>query len=391
MLAWLHTIVGTVLAALAIQTLLNLRSLPRLERMPSPSAWPRLAVLIPARNEAAGIAQCVRRWASQDYPEFEVVVYDDESTDDTAARAETAAGASPHVHVLRGVPLPAGWTGKAHGCQRLREATRADMLVFADADICPAPDTLRWTVAALAALRTDAISALPAHRSPSLAVRALVALQHWATLTFVPLWARRLRARPLFAVTNGQLLALRAAVHDAVGGFASVAASLGEDVALGRRLTSHGHTIALVDGARLLECNPYVRLREAWRANVRNLAVVFFDSAVLLLLAVAGLTLLYLVPVGVLVAGFARAAGPDIAWTWAPLAEVALALVPRALVDRRAQHPVGLALLHPLAVAVLVATAVESALRSRWRGGVEWRGRRYHLAPTPSLASRDTG
>ncbi len=382
MLALFHATVCAGLTVLAVQTLLNLRSLPRLERMPPPPAWPHLAVLIPARNEAAGIAECVRRWARQDYPGFEVIVYDDDSTDDTAARAEEAAGAGPRVRVIRGGPLPPGWVGKAHACQRLREATHAEVLVFADADVRPAPGVLRALAGALAALAAEAMSALPAHRSPRLAVRALVALQQWAALTFVPLWARRLRARPRFTVVNGQLLAVRAAAHDAVGGFAGVAASLGEDAALGRRLAARGHAVALVDGARLLECHPYGQVREAWRANVRNLDAVLFHSASLLLAAMAGLALLYVVPVGVLVAGQGRPRRFRTAWTWAPLAEVALALVPRALVDRRAGYPTGLALLHAPAVAALVATGVESALRVRGRGGIEWRGRRYRVTPT---------
>src|SRR5215813_4222163 len=168
-LVMFHALVMTALTVIVIQTLLNRARMPRLEDMPVPARPPRAAVLIPARNEEATIGDCVRRWAAQAYPDYEIVVFDDDSSDATAARAGAAAGS--RVRVIRGGPLPPGWRGKTHACHRLREETRADLLVFADADVRPAPDTLLRVAGGLA--RVDALSALPSHTSPSLAVRAL--------------------------------------------------------------------------------------------------------------------------------------------------------------------------------------------------------------------------
>jgi chlorobactene glucosyltransferase len=376
---WLwHAFVGALLGAIGLQTVLNLRRVPRLGRMPAAAPWPRLAVLIPARNETAHIGATVRAWAGQVYPQFEVVVYDDDSTDETAGHARAAVPSAGHVRVVRGGPLPPGWRGKPHACHWLRQATEAEVLVFADADVTPAPGTLIRTAGALATLGVAALSALPSHQSPSLAVRAVVALQNWAALAFAPLWLGGLLRRPLFAVLNGQFLAINADAYDAVGGFAAVRDSLGEDTALGRRLAAGGYRLVLLDGSDLLTCHSYARLGELWRANVRNLTAIFFDSTALLAGAMTGLALLYLGPFALLILG-AMASHPAPMWPWASLGAIVLGLLLRAAVDQRARYAPGLALLHPLAVAVLIAMAADAALRRHRLGFVTWRGRDYPL------------
>src|SRR6202008_4852392 len=83
---------------------------------PAPAAWPAVAAVVPARNEADVIARSVGSLLAQDYPgPFHVILVDDESSDGTAEAARAAAealGASDRLEILRGQPLPAGWTGK---------------------------------------------------------------------------------------------------------------------------------------------------------------------------------------------------------------------------------------------------------------------------------------
>jgi GT2 family glycosyltransferase len=375
-----HAATLTVLLALVAQTALNLRRLPRLAAMPAPPACPRVAVLIPARNEAACIADAVTGWTRQDYPDFEIVVYDDDSADDTRARA-LAAG-DGRVRVVAGRGLPPGWSGKAHACHRLRQATDAALLVFADADVTAAPSALTRTVGAFATLGVDALSALPRHAGERLAIRALTALQNWAPLAFVPRWLAAARRRPAFAVMNGQFLALRAATYDAAGGFAAVRGSVGEDTALGRRLVALGHAIALVDGSRVLTCHPYRTFRALWAAHVRNLTTAFLGSPALLVAAVGALAAITAGPAVVLVAG-AVAGGAGAAWTWLPLAELGLAAASRALTDARAGYGLALAPLHPLAVLALLGMALDAGWRAARGDTVEWRGRRYGVTDAP--------
>ncbi|MBI3455268.1 MAG: glycosyltransferase [Candidatus Rokubacteria bacterium] len=385
-LAIFHTAIGTTLAGLALHTLVNHLTLPRLRRMPAAARLPRVSVLIPARNEAGRIGASVRGWAAQEYPDYEVLVYDDASTDATARQARAAAGSASHVRVIRGGPLPAGWRGKPWACHRLRAHARGEILVFADADVVPVPETLTRAAGALTTLAADAVSAVPSHTSPSLAVRALVAIQNWAALTFVPSWLAPTRRRRMFAAMTGQFVAIRAEVYDASGGFGADRLALAEDVALGRRLTALGYRVRLLDGAGMLRCQAYASVREAWQAAGRNLLPVFFDSPVLLLLALTTLAVIYLGPVIVLALGLALGQGPTSLWTWAPLAEIALGLATRLVADRRAGYALWLAFLQPVAVGALLAMGVDSVTRFRVRRVVEWRDRRYDVAERAASA-----
>ncbi len=378
-LAIFHLITGPGLAALALHTLLNHLTLPRLHRMRAPARFPRMSVLIPARNEADRIGASVRSWTAQDYPEYEVIVYDDDSSDDTAARSRAAAGGAWQVRVVRGGALPAGWRGKPWACHRLRAHARGDVLIFADADVVARPDALQRTAGALAALGVDALSAVPAHESAHPAVRALVALQNWAALVFVPSWLAVSRSPSWLAAMTGQFIAIRAAVYDASGGFRAARRSLAEDAVLARRLAAAGYHVRLVDGARVLGCRPYATVGAAWRANARNLLPLFFDSPALLLGALGALATISVGPLVVLALG-AAVGGDGWAWRWLPLAELALGLALRALADRRAGYPWWLVALHPAAVAGLLAMGVDSLIRFRIRRVVEWRDRRYDAA-----------
>lgn len=336
-----------------------------------------MSVLIPARNEAERIGTSVEGWARQDYPDYEVLVYDDESTDGTAARALAAAGGAAHVRVLRGEGLPRGWRGKAWACHRLGQAATGEVLVFADADIEPAPDVLRRTAGALAGLGAAAVSAVPAHRGGSRVVGVLAGLQNWAALTFVPAWLPPARRPGWLAATTGQFLALRAPAYDAVGGFAAVAGSLAEDVSLGRRLAGRGHALRLLDGAGGLRCRPYATAGALWRASARNLLPVFFDSPALLLAALTALAAVHLAPAVLLVLGAAVGGGGTWAWTGLPLVELGLAVLGRLISDRRAGYPWWHCLLHPATAALLLPMGLDSVVRFRIRRVVEWRDRRY--------------
>jgi len=361
-----------VLAALALQAIVNTRWLTRLDAMPARAG--AAAILVPARNESRRIAAAVRGWLAQRGPRVTLSVYDDDSTDDTAAIARGAMAGDARARVLAGGPLPDGWRGKPHACHRLRAATEAEILIFADADVVPAPSALSHILGAMAVTGADALSVLPRHDHPRVLMRALAGLQGWAALTLIPWWLGPRRG-PGRGVLNGQLVAIRARVYDAVGGFGAVRESLAEDAALGRRLAARGHRLAVLDAAGLLRCVPYDNPAELWEANVRNLAAVLYGSALLTVGGALALVLLHVGPL-ILVAAALVQGGP-LAW---PLGALALALLPRRLADRRAGHHLGVTLLHPVAAAGLAAMMLASWWRVRRRRTVEWSGRRYRAS-----------
>ena len=116
---------------------------------PAPAVWPTVTVVIPARNEAATIAVCVRSIVAQDYPgRLDLIVVDDDSSDDTARLAAAAgSGATRASAIVSSRALPGGWTGKLwalkQGIAFAEQHHRPDYLLFTDADIAYAPDLVR--------------------------------------------------------------------------------------------------------------------------------------------------------------------------------------------------------------------------------------------------------
>ncbi|HEY3643115.1 MAG TPA: glycosyltransferase, partial [Xanthobacteraceae bacterium] len=150
-------------------------------KLPPPDVWPKLAVVIPARDEAEGIGACIGSLLEQDYAgEWTIVLVDDGSSDGTAAAAlETAAArdAGRRLDVVAGRPLPAGWTGKLWALKQGIETARRrapDYFLLSDADIVYAPDTLSRLVARAQTGGLVLASLMVKLRCESLAERALV-------------------------------------------------------------------------------------------------------------------------------------------------------------------------------------------------------------------------
>ena len=93
-----------------------------------------LSVLIPARNEAHNIGRCLQSLLDQDYPITEILVLNDNSSDDTAAIVTRIARQDARVRMVSGEMLPQGWMGKNYACHQLAELATGNWLLFTDAD-----------------------------------------------------------------------------------------------------------------------------------------------------------------------------------------------------------------------------------------------------------------
>ena len=109
----------------------------RFDEYPPPSTYPRVSILVPARNEADGIEACLRSLLDQDYADFEVIVLDDGSTDETGPLLLKLARKNSQLNVLEGKPLPLGWLGKHWACYQLAQAARGRLLPFTAPDTPP--------------------------------------------------------------------------------------------------------------------------------------------------------------------------------------------------------------------------------------------------------------
>ena len=125
------------------------RTLPRFEHFYSaaPDLWPRLSVLVPACNEAEHIEAAVRSLLAQDYPDLELILINDRSSDQTSEIIDQLAQQDKRIKTIHIEKLPAGWLGKVHALYQGKQQATGDWLLITDADIYYAPGLLRKAVA----------------------------------------------------------------------------------------------------------------------------------------------------------------------------------------------------------------------------------------------------
>lgn len=359
----------TVLAALPLtMTLINLRLL---RTPPLPAMPPSVAILIPARNEEAGIGRCVRAALASTGADVEVIVLDDGSTDRTGAIVTDMARRDPRLRLERAPPLPPGWNGKQHACFVLSGLTDRPDLLFVDADV-----TLEPEAAARLAPRgdRDLVSGVPRQLMPTTAEKLVVPMINALILGYLPVAMMRRDRREGLAAGCGQMMMVRAAAYRAVGGHGAIRRSLHDGLKLPRAFRARGFRTDLVDGSRLATCRMYDSPAALWNGFLKNATEGMAKPVALpvwTVLLLGGHVLPWFL--------FATAWGADVAVPARPALACAclMPLAARALQALAAREPLGAVPLHPFGV--LATLAIQwTALVRRARGRPTlWRGRAY--------------
>jgi hopene-associated glycosyltransferase HpnB len=340
-----------------------------------PAAWPRVAAVIPARDEVETIGTTIRSLLGQSYRgTFSIVLVDDESRDGTAEAARAAAaaaGSSDRLTVLTGRPLPAGWTGKLWAVhQGVAQATSAvpppEYLLLTDADIAYGPDALAPLVARAESGRNALTSLMVKLRCESLAERIFVpAFVYFFQMLYPFGWVNR-RDHPVGAAAGGCML-VRPQALQAAGGIAAIRGALIDDCTLGALLKKQGPVwLGLTE--RVTSARPYEHIEDIRRMVARSAYAQLGYSPLMLAGCILGLALTYLAAPVVAVAGsgLAQALGA------ATFALMMISYQPILRFYRRS--PLwGLAL--PLIALAYMAFTLDSAYQHvRGRGGL-WKGR----------------
>lgn len=384
MFTYLQVHAYSVLGFLAVSLFIaicNSLFIRRLRKMNSVSgATPVVSILLPARNEALTIEKCVRSLLAQDYPNFEVIVLDDHSTDETPELLEQLQREHPALQIIPGEPLPAGWLGKHWACHQLSQQARGELLLFTDADTWHEPHALRDSVSAMQENHVDLLTAFPHEAVITWGEKLTVPLLGFAPLSFIPLFMARLPGLSRLAVTIGQFMLFRRSAYDAIGGYEAVRAHPLDDVKFGRRIVKRGLKWMLVDGTFHVHCRMYRDFDAAVAGFTRSLFAFFTHHVPLYLLAWMWIGVSFLEPFVILLL---NALGRPVHFFPSSLAWIAVleGFLLFLLIYARFRFPVYLAWLYPVSVCVFVWLAFRSMIAS-WRGNVGWKDR---VLPTPTM------
>jgi len=236
-----------------------------------------VSVLIPARNEERTIAQCLDSLLGQTYSNYEIVVLDDESTDGTWDVITGYAARYPNrVRVVKGEPLPpGGWFGKPHAMQQLSEQARGEYLLFTDADTVHSKESVAWAVTNLEWHRADCLSGYVFQQMESLGEHCIVPATYIMSAMVLPLWLIAALPTPGLSFAIGQLIMFRKSAYQAIGGYASVAGQITDDLAVARELKRAGYRQVFLDIRRHVRCRMY----EGYRASFTGISKNIYDIA----------------------------------------------------------------------------------------------------------------
>jgi chlorobactene glucosyltransferase len=359
-------------SVILLVVLSNIYLLHRARQHTPPQQFPMVSILVPARNEEENIHRCIQSLLAQDYPSFEVLVLDDQSTDGTLSILQEIACAHPRLSILTGSPAPEGQMGKNWACTQLAQQAQGDLLFFTDADTNHQPQTLRQTVTTLLGEQADLLTGYPRQLVQSWGERLLVPFFSWAFLCFTPLWlAYRLRT-PSLSSAVGQMMLFRREAYRAIGGHAGLGMTFVEDLALAKKIKASGLRWRVAGVTDLISCRMYHQSQEAYHGFTKNLFAAFDFSLLKYLFIFIFLAYLFwrpLLTLAALALGWVQAARiTDL------LVCIGLSLLLWLIPYLYLRGPWGLALLYPLIILAVEVVAFQS-LRLSLTGRLTWKGR----------------
>ena len=370
-------IIAVGLVSFALNLILNLRTL----RTPNsgskiPEPAPLVSVLIPARDEGANIEACLESLQNQDYPNFEILVLDDNSSDSTADLVSQITARDNRVRLIRGERLPGGWAGKPFACYQLAKRARGSWLLFVDADTTHAPHMLRSVLALALELKPSLLSGFPRQLANSLPQKVAIPVLYFVILSWLPLWWLQHSKEPKPSLAIGQFLLFSREEYWRIGGHKAVRSRILEDVWLGVEVSRHGGRHMAVDLSPVVSCHMYRNLGAMWEGFIKWMySVVTLSAAALFGLMVAGYVF-YLAPFYWLWNELFVVTAPT-DWRLIIIFQVAMIMVMRWILDNHFKEPAVSTFLHPVGFSYLFLAALYACSRQVVGKGIRWKNRLY--------------
>jgi len=257
------------------------------EQAPHPPHTPLISVCIPARNEERNIRACVEAILAQEYPNFEVIVLDDRSTDATSSILADITSRAPRLRPINGADLPEGWVGKPHALHQAAAVARGDWLCFVDADTFITPGGISACYAKAIETNADMFTIMTFQIMGSFWEKVVMPLIMTAlSVGFSPRKVNDPKRKD--AIANGQFIMIKRSIYDAIGGHVSVKDQIVEDKAMAEQVKWNGYRLIVADGHAVARTRMYTSLPEMWEGWTKNIYLGLRDQPSLLILGIFG-------------------------------------------------------------------------------------------------------
>jgi glycosyltransferase involved in cell wall biosynthesis len=355
-----------------------IRRLPELResQAPMPEVWPHVSVVIPACNEVANLESAVATLLQQDYPDLEIILVDDRSSDGTGEIIDRLARDDPRIRAVHIKSLPPGWLGKVHALHRGVEQASGEWLLFTDADVHFGAAVLRRAVALVLHQRVDHLALIPRTIQKSFWLE--LAVNTFGLLFFITTRAASVnRADSKAFVGIGAFNLVKAERLHQTAGFEWLRLEPGDDVGLGMMIRQSGGRTRLAFAYEDLSLQWYSSVRAMFKGLEKNL----FGPGCryrwwLMLLQVGVIWSLVAAPYVSLALGVAHGLAP--LWI-AGAAAISVHLIFTACfaIERKIK-PLILSLL-PVGVVLITAMMLRAGYQCLKNGGIDWRGTHYPI------------
>ena len=362
-----------------LTTLYNLRYMAQLPTHdPLPGKLPLVSVLVPARNEARNIRACLESLVEQDYPNMEIIVLDDDSSDATPGIVEQMAARHGQIRLIHGRPLPLSWHGKAWGCHQLSQQATGEWLLFVDADTRHRPNSVSSALAVASARGLDLLSLIPDMALRTFGIRLIMSIIPFIFVGCVPHFVFTKTRWPTLAGAIGPFMLFRGEVYRRFGGHEAVHGDIVEDVFIARCVKRAGGRIALADGVSTLRVEFYHSFGEAWRGLSKSAFPALNYSLGGMILALAAFAVVFLGPYPHLYCAWRDGLTDSVSF-WLPLTQILLTWTAMWFIDERFLIPRRYALLTGLTVLAVILFCLDSVACSLFGVGTAWKGRTYQF------------
>lgn len=362
-----------VITAIAVHTWLGMKSLRALRDVGVSSVpWTRVSVVFAARNEETHLEAALLTLLNQSYPNLEIIVANDRSTDRTGEILASLQRRHPSLQVVTIDELPKGWLGKNHALHKAAKRATGEYILFTDADIFMDPSVLARAMTYVLAEKADHLTLFPKMKVPTLLAKFFAGYFMVTFNVFVRSWRVHLPNSKEY-VGIGAFNLVRADAYRRSGGHEALRLLPDDDVMLGRQLKRAGFSARILDGAPLVHFHWYPTLGDAIRAFEKNFfAGLNFSIATTVLATIFNFTFFVWPFVGV----FATSGVTSLLY-------LAIVLVQWSLFGASIRHvgePWWWGLGLPIGCLLFSFTLWRSMFFTLKNGGIRWRDTFYPLA-----------
>jgi chlorobactene glucosyltransferase len=255
---------------------------------------PKVSVLIPVRNEEQTIGRCLDSLLNQSYINYEIIVLDDLSSDNTWKILSDYDAAHSSISIVRGKTLPEGWYGKNHALHQLAAEASGEIFLFTDADTKHKKTSVSFAVTNLEYHNVDFLSGYPRQIFSLKSIGPVLSLMFLNMIFFTPVWIQKRNPHPIFGLVIGQYLCVRSAAYWAVGGYATIPKVLTDDIHMGRLLIKNGFRQVFLRIGTVVSCNMYDSFHDAIQ-GITKCIFDFFDKKMIILILLIPAFLLFVV------------------------------------------------------------------------------------------------